>query len=41
MWIILHSIFWDGNAVTDQDVLDSLKSPGILTLFNDFNPTST
>jgi len=28
MWIILHSIFWDGNAVTDQDVLDSLKSPG-------------
>ena len=29
MWIVLHSIFWDGNAVTEQDVLDSLKSPGV------------
>jgi len=29
MWIVLHSIFWDGNAATDQDVVDSLKSPGI------------
>ena len=29
MWIVLHSIFWDGNAVTEKDVMDSLKSPGV------------
>ena len=29
MWIIFHAIFWDGNAVTEQDVVDSLLSPGV------------
>ena len=28
MWIVLHAVFWDGNAATLQDVMDSLLSPG-------------
>ena len=28
MWIVLHSIFWDGNAANTEDVVDSLLTPG-------------
>jgi len=29
MWIVLHSIFWDGNAANTEDVVDSLLTPGV------------
>jgi len=29
MWIVLHSIFWDGNAANREDIKDSLLSPGV------------
>ena len=28
MWIVFHSIFWDGNVANKEDIIDSLLSPG-------------
>lgn len=40
MWVVLHHIFWDGTANTDQDVLTSILTPGHRVELSEPSPNS-